>query len=358
MTSGVRGDSNLQSSNWLSTTDDRWARVLGALQHDAYHLPKYVELDSTRPDHQPGAYVFESGYGTLFLPLIVRDIPGTELRDASSPYGYPGPLFCVSEGVDARLFLTHAIGEMRGFLAERGNVALFVRMHPLMPVPVEPFRESGAIVVHGPTISIDLSKTNEEMWSDLRQNHRRGINKARRAGVSFHHDAEWAGFETFVELYEATMRRQNAAEQYFFSREYFEKLRDTLGGTFQLLTVRHEHRVISAGAFSECNGIVQYHLSGSAEDYLPLQPLKLLLHEAGKWARERGNHVLHLGGGVGVAQDSLFSFKAGFSKRTAQFCTWRLITNPQAYRGLALERGLDEGPIDETGFFPIYRRPR
>lgn len=347
----------MQGSSWLKPSDPKWAKVLDSMEHDVYHLPAYVENDVTWPGQEPGAYMFENGDGALLMPLVYREIPGTELKDAASPYGYPGPVFRATSRVDAQDFLLHAIGQMREFLVEQGVIALFARMHPVISLPLEAFREAGTLVVHGSTISVDLSKSDEEMWSDLRQNHRRGINKARRAGAEFHYDVDWSDFDALVELYESTMRRQNAAGHYYFPREYFAGLSESLGEAFRLLSVTLNGEVISAGVFSECNGIVQYHLSGSNEGFLHLQPLKLLLHEAGKWAKARGNRLMHLGGGVGGEQDSLFAFKAGFSKQTRLFHTWRLITDPNAYDELVRRRGMDPETLDQSGFFPAYRRP-
>ena len=59
---------------------------------------------------------------------------------------------------------------------------------------------------------------------------------------------------------------------------------------------------------------MQYHLSGMSEAFARERPTKLMLDHVRQWARARGNRWLHLGGGVGSAQDNLFKFKAGFSK--------------------------------------------
>src|SRR5439155_151646 len=77
------------------------------------------------------------------------------------------------------------------------------------------------------------------------------------------------------------------------------------------------------------------------------------------WANQNGAHTFHLGGGVGAKSDSLFHFKARFSRQRHKFATWRWIVEPEAYRELSVrkhvwnsERGLK---AISPSFFPAYR---
>jgi hypothetical protein len=80
-----------------------------------------------------------------------------------------------------------------------------------------------------------------------------------------------------------------------------------------------------------------------------------------RWGRERGDRVLHLGGGRGGREDSLFAFKSRFSKRRHPFYTGRWILDPQAYRELVAgrQRLLERSGrrVAGTGWFPLYRAP-
>jgi hypothetical protein len=71
------------------------------------------------------------------------------------------------------------------------------------------------------------------------------------------------------------------------------------------------------------------------------------------WAKAAGNRVLHLGGGVGSRDDSLFRFKTGFSDLRSPFQTWRVICDHKRYVELTEDAGVFNAPID--GFFPAYR---
>ena len=77
------------------------------------------------------------------------------------------------------------------------------------------------------------------------------------------------------------------------------------------------------------------------------------------WAKQRGNEVFHLGGGVGSAKDSLYHFKAGFSKQRHNFLTLSLITDKEFYCTLVELRAkylnTEVQELLKTNFFPAYR---
>jgi hypothetical protein len=69
---------------------------------------------------------------------------------------------------------------------------------------------------------------------------------------------------------------------------------------------------------------------------------------------------LHLGGGVGGStEDSLYTFKSGFSQLSHKFLTLRLITDEEKYHHLVNLRAkvLEVTPSDllQSNFFPAYR---
>jgi lipid II:glycine glycyltransferase (peptidoglycan interpeptide bridge formation enzyme) len=155
------------------------------------------------------------------------------------------------------------------------------------------------------------------------------------------------------------MSRVGATSYYFLEREYVVALREALGPRLKLAVVEIGDVVAAAGLFVETCGIIEYHLSGSDPAFARERPTKLMLHHVRGWAKARGNTAMHLGGGLGGAEDSLFEFKAGFSKLRAPFHTLRIVINDAAYRALSHSPTTDSVPFDTgdlTGFFPAYRR--
>ncbi len=343
---------------------DLWKECLAHTPHDFYHLPGYVRLCASQERAEPVAFVAQEGQNRLFVPLIVRPINGLlatsgGLYDASSPYGYPSPLLKATEnGESVQGFLTRAVELLLSGCRRRGIVSVFLRLHPLLALPLEPFRWHGILVHHGETVFVDLTQTEEEFWHQTRRQYRNKINFARRNGHVAEMDPTWSSFDEFFEIYTQTMHRVRASEGYFFPREYFHKLRDVLSGALHLCVVRIDGRVACAGLFSEICGIVQAHLSGARPDYGEQHPTKLMMDFARRWAKRQGNRMFHLGGGVGARRDLLFQFKSGFSKLRSDFHTWRAVVDVGAYQALVRrwEQHTATEAEDLGGFFPAYRK--
>jgi hypothetical protein len=333
----------------LDVDASEWEAVLRAARHDFYHLPAYVALCAVQERGQPRALLVTDGRRTMLLPLVIRGIPGRGF-DASSPYGYPGP---VGIGTDDPAFLRIAFVTGGEVLHGAGIVSAFVRLHPLLnPVPPQGI---GTVVRHGETVSIDLTLPTEELWAQTRLNHRRDITRAVRLGYVARMDEQWRHLEAFKRLYRATMARRSADPFYFFEDAYFDGLREALGESLHLCVVEKDGVIAAAGLFVEINGIVQYHLSGTGDAFRAVQPTKLMMHFVRGWAKDRANQVLHLGGGVGGDSDSLLQFKVGFSPLRHTFNTLRMVIDEAEYGRLVAARDPLFDPDARSGFFPLYR---
>jgi len=307
--------------------------------------------------------VSEDGACRFFVPLVIRPIDGapaisSTLYDASSPYGYPAPLLKgARRESERREFLASAIRMLQLGLRERRVVSAFVRLHPLLPLPPEPFRQHGTLVHHGETVYMDLTQPEEELWDQIRRNHQRRITSAREKGYVAEID-EWAYFDDFYEIYTDTMTRVKASEFYFFSRDYFHELKEALQGGLHLGVARINGSVACAAIFGEVCGIIQGHLAGARSEYNRDSPTVFLNDFIRCWAKKRGNRWYHLGGGRGAGNDALLRFKAGFSKLRSDFYTWRSVLDVEAYEALVRqwERRAGTGADGPSGYFPAYRR--
>jgi ribosomal protein S18 acetylase RimI-like enzyme len=326
-----------------------WEAVLGEAAHDVYQRPAYVALCAAQEHGRPCALHVTDDVRTMLLPLVIRSIPGGGF-DATSPYGYPGP---VGRGTDDPAFLRVALVAGLQVLRDAQFVSAFVRLHPLLnPSPPTGI---GTLVEHGETVSIDLTLPIERLWAQTRLNHRRDVTRATKLGFAARMDEEWRHLETFERLYRATMARRSATPFYFFGDAYFDGLRDALGEDLHLCVVERDGDVAAAGLFIETDGIVEYHLSGTDDAFRNVQPTKLMMHFVSGWAKDRGNRVLHLGGGVGGSSDSLLQFKIGFSPQRHMFETLRFVIDEQEYRRLVEVRDPQFDPDARSGYFPLYR---
>jgi len=280
---------------FLATDDSRWSRFLARCPHDVYHTPEFMGHAAQHEGGAPCA-AWGRGDGAEFLvPLLLRTLPD-ELTadepglDATSPYGYPGPV-CTGPGAAQE---TEAFFEQfRSVAAERDIVSVFLRLHPLLPLPA-PVTFSNELVHHGPTVVVDLEQSVEKQWSETRNGHRTDIRRLEREGFHVSFD-DWSLYDRFHEVYLSTMKRVDAAPHYFFGASFFKDLRTMLGEERLHVAVAFssDDQLASLSLFTECSGIVQFYLSGTSESFRKQAASKLVLHKAREWFAERGNKVLH-----------------------------------------------------------------
>ncbi|HEY3373559.1 MAG TPA: hypothetical protein VGK02_00645 [Candidatus Aquicultor sp.] len=347
------------TAEFITPDDKRWVKFLEQTTYDFYHLPEYVELTAQYEGGMPVAFYAEAGDYKFLAPLLIRGVPAVleaphQWYDAASPYGYPTPLitpFADAPALDSFFRSFKEVG------VQSGIVSAFFRLHPLLSLPTEQMAQYGLLVAHGQTVYIDLSQSMEELWTQKDRDHKRDIKRLVGAGFSARID-DWDLYDSFIAHYRETMERVSASESYFFPNSYFYDFKSVLGSACHLCSVlTDDGNVASSVLFTTVNGIVQYHLSATLGAYNKLAPSKLAFETACIWSKEHGNKYAHLGGGVGGKKDSLFRYKSGFSKRRADFYTFRMILEGQRYADLTnrwRNRVQPEGLSDD--FFPDYRK--
>jgi Acetyltransferase (GNAT) domain len=346
----------------LDSQHPRWLEVLQSLRHDVYHLPKYFEIEAKRSSTTPEAIVITQNDNCLFFPYLRRDcqdITGAgnpDFFDVLSPYGYPG--FLLASAADSD-FAAAALQSVKDVLKAQGVCAAFFRMHPILGDRFDQYFAPDTFVENGETVSVDLTLSETELWRHTRKGHQSTINKGKRLGLEVQFISFANHIDEFIDIYNETMDRVTAGQSYYFGYEYFTELLE-LNNQLHLGIVELDHQVICASLFFESNGIVQAHLGGTRTEFLKLSPFNLLLHQAGLWAKERGNEFLHLGGGIGGSkEDRLYIFKSGFSRQRHQFRTARFIIDEAKYYQLvdirAKSLAIDPNQLIESNFFPAYR---
>lgn len=337
--------------------DDReWGEILGqALRYDFYHLPSYHQMAEARGEGEAVLWAYRHGACTIAIPLLLRRIkgvPGLEdcpALDATSVYGYPGPI--VSQPPTSEVVQGFQVA-LEGALKERNVVSVFSRLHPLLP-QVDCLSGLGQLEPAGPTVAVDLRLPPEEQRARYRSNHKHDINKLHRREVVCSDDQIFRYFDDFILLYHQTMRRVDAGSGYFFDRAYFEQLRAALDARVRLYLCWHDGQVICGGLFVHTGDIVEYHLGGTDDRYLKWAPMKLLFDVVRQDFGGRASW-LHLGGGFGAQRDGLFHFKSGFGGDERTFVLWKWVVQEAAY-GELCRRRFGQGGEWLTAFFPRYR---
>jgi Acetyltransferase (GNAT) domain len=353
----------------MSPTDPRWQQYLNTINHDFYHLPAYLALEAKRCEALAEAISIEDGDKSFFLPYLIRDcrknsditeFDEAEIYDVVSPYGYSGLLLGNSARDDD--FIKQCWIATHQHWRSRNICSAFLRLHPILNEDFDRSIaeiDSNVVCNRSAVVICDLHHSLDHLWQQLRQNHRSKINKLKRAGFVAKVVPLELYLDKFIDIYHETMYRVNASATYLFTENYFELLVRALGDRLFLVVVELEDKITAACLFTEFSGIVQYHLGGTKTESLVQSPKTLLLSYAIEWAKERGNDYLNLGGGLGGRDDSLYHFKAGFSKQTNIFATVSSIVDRERYdyllnlRAKVLHRSAAE--LSCSPFFPAYR---
>ena len=348
-------------ADFIAPGDGRWRGVLERVRHDVYHLPEYALFSARHEGGTPCAFFAESDGRELLIPLLIRPLPDgigapSGWKDATSPYGYPGP---IATTPDDRGWIGQSLRTFQRLARENRLLTAFLRLHPLRGILHDVMSACGSTVHHGDIVYIDLKRSPAEIWADTCTNHRRNIRRMAESGFSESID-DWSAYASFPDLYRGTMDRVNASPFYFFSDAYFRDLREMLPGQLHISTVRAPHgEIAAAGLFTHTDALVEYHLSGTAAAFRHHAPSKLMLDAVRRWAASSGATVMNFGGGTGGQVNSLFEFKTGFSRARAPFHTVRMIFDAPLYAALTGNRRDRNGAIHaDTGFFPVYREPQ
>ena len=341
----------------LGPNDTAWAEALSRTPHDVYHTAEYVATDARRMEATPAAVRVTFGERQLFLPYLVRscDHWASGVSDIISPYGYPG-LLLNDAGRDsefARAAWAAVIGEWKA----AGHCSAFLRMHPILSAGLDELLPSAGLCKTGLTVAADLQLDEDALWMGLGHNHRRSLQRCRKEGFSARFVSLAEYLNPYREVYNQTMDRVKAHDEYYFDEAYFRALSEQPG--VHCCIVEKDNHIAAACLFFESHGIVQAHLGGSANEYYRQSPFHLCLYHAMLWGKSRGNRWLHLGGGVGGENDPLFQFKAGFSDVRFTYQTARLVLNEERYGHLieaaAVEQHSTPAELLDSNFFPAYR---
>jgi Acetyltransferase (GNAT) domain len=281
----------------------------------------------------------EADGGELLAPILVRDIPGSDRRDAISPYGYPGT---TATGVfHAMAGKTSAAPLDPGSIdfGPTGLVSLFVR-HALDEPPLAGSGERNVVQVADPALP---PKSRPSDRNQINRNRREGYEVRIVPGTE-------AGAEDrggFLAAYEQTMRRAEASERYFFGAAYFDRILESERAWLALADAPGGG--VAAGSIAvQSDGFLHYYLSGSADPHLRDSPMKNVVAALVELAAGR-DLPLNLGGGI-TRGDRLEEFKRGFANREQAWCASEIVCDPDAYAELS-------GGRDAGGFFPAYRAP-
>lgn len=344
----------------LAIDDFTWDTCVEACSfHDAYHHADYHRAMATRG--RSVLIASDAGAESPWaLPLVLHPIedvvPGATGLDAISVYGFTG-MAGSAETLDsdqwARIWTA-----VKEALRELDVVSLFVRLHPLDSREIH-WPADAQVVAGGPTVLMNLAGLKRDDLGSYAKTHRYDVRRALNDGLRFTWTAGIERLDAFTALYAETMARNYADASYLFTSDQLRLLFNSHQfGTFTGAVEARGH-TLAMSLFLVHPPFAQYFLSGGARTEHGSRPSKLMIHAARAELLALGCRVLHLGGGVGSREDSLFAFKSGFSEKRSVFCSLRWVLDERRYSDTLCARFGENSNLDySTGWFPRYRAPR
>lgn len=333
----------------------RWDAIVRSFpDYDVYWLNGYVKAFQVHGDGEPMLLFYDAGSTRGINVVMKRDIAkAAPFRDAikedsyydiTTPYGYGGWLI---EGKN----INNLFRSYFDWLNENNVVSEFARFHPVIKnhEACQSFYEIDQL---GEVVCMDLSSP-DVIWNNLTRENRNRIRKAIKNGVQVNNGNSSEIYEQFRRIYNTTMDRNNAEDYYYFDQAFYQSVLKELSQNSRVFWAEKDGEIIAASIMIYANGHMNFHLSGSLEEYNCLAPNNLIMYNAALWGYGNGYRILLLGGGVGSKEDTLLRYKKTFYKGGGNhFFIGKKVINQEKYDYLVNLRN-----PDESQFFPQYRSP-
>jgi len=366
--------SNHSQTRVLTTADEKeWLEIL---QHcslkDPHYLPGYLKIYEkvTNPESfrhfggQACLFIYGDSQNFIIYPFFKRSIASLPFADSSvshlfdivSPYGYGGPLPQIQNPSLTDALWQGFFQAFSSYCLQNNIVSEFARLHPLF----ENHRyigtySQGYIERLRQVVYIDLNLPEEIIFKHMVKSHRRRIRRAfEQPDLTFETSFAVDDSSDFFDLYTDTMRKDNAHEKYFFPREFFRSAFSSLESSLYFWKVKYNGEIIAGILILHCDKLAYTWLSGARKEFYNLFPNNYLIYKSIQQLKQKQVDYLILGGGKASEEDSLFTFKAGFSPLRKDFYIYKKIYLPVEYQKLVEMRG---NVNTDTGYFPLYRVP-
>lgn len=287
------------------------------LLDDIYFKKAYVELYL-----KSGEEVFEFEFREndfifhqIGIKKPITSIGNIEVSDGfydlETVYGYGG-IIC---NTDNENFIEKAVSKYQEQIKVEKIIAEFARIHPFNDNLFFFKKYYDFLSLDRQTVIIDTSLETQKRRSLYSSTTRNAIKNCEK-NLTFEQSED---IESFNELYQKTMARNEADGFYYFDIEYFKKLL-ALENVF-LFFVKNENKdIVSASFFMFSETFGHYHLSANNDGFRNLNGNYFILDSIFEFAKNKNIKYFHLGGGrSNQSDDSLLRFKQKFSKATKDF---------------------------------------
>ena len=251
--------------------------------HSFFHSSSWARILKETYNYKPIYIVsFQGSKLALSIPLMEVSNVFWGKRGVSLPFtDQCAPFFLTKEILTEGLRYATAYGKRAGWTyLEWRDAAYFSNL----AVPYEEYF----------THDIDLTGSETELFSHLRESNRRNIRKSIKEGVSIEISQSLSAVKSFYRLHCITRKRHGLPPQPY---SFFKNISDIIIAPGQGLVVSafHSGKLIAASVFFHFGTKAIFKFGASVIEHQHLRPNNLVMWEAIKWYRERNFVSLNLG---------------------------------------------------------------
>lgn len=353
----------------------RWDEIVKSFRnYDVFYLSDYVKA------FKNDSYLFYYNDGiTKAINVfdkkdIAKDkkmigkIPQNTYFDISTPYGYGG--FITEKIKDAKdiknvndikeaenientknTSIEMINNKFQEYCINNNIISEFVRFSLF-----NEYRDNyyGEVVETKPNIVRKINTNPTDMLKEFEHKVRKNLKRASLNNLKIDIDKEAKTLDNFLEIYYSTMDRNNAKKEYYFSKDFFDKI-CSMKDNAAIFNVIYENKIISTELVIYSSKNCYSFLGGTLSDYFILRPNDFLKYEIIKWAYENKIENFILGGGyTNQLDDGILKYKRSFAPKDGikHFYIGKKIFNEKVYNELVKLR---KGDVLDEKYFPIYR---
>lgn len=323
---------------------------------DIYFEPNYGKLYEQVENGESVFYEFSNEHGSITNLFIKKEIPidldkDRRYYDITTPYGYGGPIINeVQEGKEKELLEAY-YQDFKEYCHKDHIVSEFIRFHPVLGNEKQ-FESIYDVEFYKKTTGTNLKDFDDPFQQEFSKSTRKRSRRALRDGVTYEVTENPTSLDEFIEIYYETMDRNEAADIYYFDRDYFDKCLEYFSKNMITIKAIYEGKTIAMGTYFVYDKYIHSHLFGTLNEYLDLSPAYVIGYALTEWGKEKGYDLVHDGGGTSRDEDdSLFRFKKKFGQNTEfDYYLAKKIWDHDIYEELC-----ELTPPKSKNHFPAYR---
>lgn len=212
------------------------------------------------------------------------------------------------------------------------------KLKPIIELLLENNCQLGKPFFYQHTYVVDLSQTEEQLFSNLKSKTRYNIRLAIKKGVKIVEDSSKSGLKTYLEILGKTLQRKGF---YLHSPEYFKQMWELLANSdmYHIFHAVYDNTPLVSWIMFKWKDKIYYPYGASLDLHKETMASNLMMWEMITWAKSEGAKEFDMWGSLGSKPDQkspwygFHKFKEGYGAELMKFAgTFDLVLKQPHYK--------------------------